>query len=65
MRIHYDDGVHAYDAISLNAGGPLLVHSTYDDQRAETGYEGENRTERIADESEVKSFVSVVRALTD
>lgn len=66
LRVHYESGHHAHDAIGMRVTEDRkseLTHCTYDQQRSQTGYEGEHRTERAADDRQVTAFVALVLRL--
>ena len=66
IRLTYGRGPRADQVISLNVGTvrpARLQRSVYDHQRADQGYEGENRVSVDPVESDIEAFVAMVDGL--
>jgi hypothetical protein len=60
--VYERDGNRAQQQLSLHgsAGGSTLTRVFYDEQRAETGYEGDDRLTVVPTAAQVTDFVRIV-----
>jgi hypothetical protein len=66
--VFQDDDKRAFEAIGVREvpnQERTLYRYTFDDQRAETGYEGEERTTMPVDLPALRDFLEVIRAITE